>query len=74
MSAQWTKPFHGVQHLGQEPGAFSLGKRWASVCDWGTWADLRQWFPGCGFSPIEKTFDNVKEARKAGERWVRGES
>jgi hypothetical protein len=63
--AEWTAPYHGVSHLGEiaEP-------RRVSVIDHDTFCLLHKWYPGCGFSPIEETHDNVKDAKAAGEKWL----
>lgn len=66
----WTAPFHGVQHLGK----FSTKAHWVTVCDYGTFAELSCWFPGCGFSPIHSTHDNAAQARREGEKYMRGHS
>lgn len=66
-SEAWTKPYYGVQHLGE----FSLQKPWVTVCDYSTFALLHCHFPGCGFSPVEKRFKSAQDARIAGERYLR---
>lgn len=64
----WTKPHYGVQH----GGTYSPARHWVTVEDYGTFARLARWFPGCGFSPMESTHDNAEDARQAGECWLRG--
>ncbi|MEO1354467.1 MAG: hypothetical protein AAFW48_01575 [Pseudomonadota bacterium] len=58
----WTKPFHGIQHLG-------AGDRWATVEDKGCVAHLVCWFPGCGFRPDVTTHTDAEKTRQAGETW-----
>jgi hypothetical protein len=58
----WTKPFHGIQHLG-------TGDRWVTVEDKGCIAQLVCWFPGCGFRPDVTTHTDAETARQAGEAW-----
>lgn len=62
---EWSTPYLGVQHFGQHGD-----RRWSTVCDYGRFAVLYQWFLGCGFSPIEERFPDAAAARAAGERWV----
>lgn len=62
LTAGWTKPFHGVQHLGAD-------NRWATVTDRGSSADLTCWFPGCGFRLEVSTHTDAEKARRAGETW-----
>lgn len=67
MEATWTKPYCGVSHL------TPAGKKSrVSVCDYGSFAELHCWFPGCGFSPIESQQGSAEEARVAGEQWLSG--
>lgn len=67
-AAKWTKPFHGVQHLGSgKPSDY-----WITVEDRNTFAKLLRWFPGCGFSPQESIHDSVAKAKAAGEKWMVG--
>ena len=61
-AADWTKPFHGMQHLG-------TGNRWATVTNYGSSAELTCWFPGCGFRPDVTTHTDADRARQAGESW-----
>lgn len=65
MTAQWTTPTYGVQHLGKHGD-----RRWATVTDYGTFALLLQWYQGCGFDPHEERHPSAAAARAAGERWV----
>jgi hypothetical protein len=63
---EWTKPYHGVQHLGRIADA-----RWATVVAWDSYAELTCWYRGCGFVSVPlHMFDTVEEARTAGEQWV----
>jgi hypothetical protein len=62
---QWTAPYFGVQHLNMH------GKKSrVSVCDYGTFAEVHLWFPGCGFSPINRHHDSAELARADGEKWI----
>jgi hypothetical protein len=61
---RWTKPYHGVQCTEKFNGY------WCSVCDRGSFAELKRWYPGCQFSPYEDIYDNIKDAREAGEKWL----
>lgn len=64
----WTRPYHGIQHLGQP-----RDRRWATVTDWGDSAELVRWWLGCGFvEPTVEHFPSIDDARKAGEAWVSG--
>lgn len=63
----WTKPYYGVQHLGECNG----GKRWCTVSDLGTCATLIRWHDGARLSSaVESTHDNAELARNTGERWL----
>lgn len=66
MAQEWTKPFHGVQHLGDP----SKGKSWVTVNDYGTFAELLCWFPGCQFGPLQSQHDSAEAARAEGEKWL----
>jgi hypothetical protein len=61
----WTKPFHGVQHLGDRP-------RWVTVTDRGSFGELTRWYPGCGYNPLQSMHPTADAARAAGERWMQG--
>ncbi|QFZ84590.1 hypothetical protein GFK26_18350 [Variovorax paradoxus] len=63
----WTKPFYGVTHCGK----VGHGQWWVSVTDYGSFADLECWFPGCGFSPLETQHGSAEAAKAAGETWLR---
>lgn len=62
----WSKPYHGVQHL----GCYGPRNHWCTVEDYGTFADLSCWFPGCGFYPKHSKHSTAAEARAAGERYL----
>lgn len=62
----WSKPFYGVQHLGNLGDAYRV-----SVEDWGTFAVLTMWTRGDGFRAPQRQFDTAEEARQSGERWLR---
>lgn len=62
---KWTKPYHGVQHLGELGDLYKC-----SIDDSGTFAILCKWYPGCGFCPIEEQHPTAAEARAAGEKWL----
>ena len=64
--SRWSKPFHGLTHLGESSDrrrvsvqAFSDGR-----------AELFKWYEGCGFSPITEMHDSVELAKAEGERWI----
>lgn len=59
----WTKPYYGVQHLGEMSDL-----RRASVNDYGTFAEALLFTRGIGC--IEQTYSTAAEARAAGEAWV----
>lgn len=59
----WTDPYFGVQHY----GSFSTTSFWATVTDYGTFAQALVWTPGCGFSPMESDHDTAEEARAHAE-------
>ncbi len=63
----WTKPYYGVQHLGE----MGTGRHRVTVCDHGSFALLHKWFPGCAFSPTESTHANAAEARAEGEDYLK---
>lgn len=65
----WSKPYCGVQHLGQ-PG-HSYGLYWVTIEDWESFAILKKWFPGCGFNAEEQTFNSLEETIKEGEKYIR---
>lgn len=60
----WTTPYRGVTHLGQ----FSMRGGWATVTDYGTFAQLVKWHtaPHC----TEENHSTVEAAKKAGEAFV----
>jgi len=62
---QWTKPFHGLQHLGElkDPKRVSVQQ----IADR---ADLHKWYEGCGFSPIVESHPTVTAAKAEGEKWL----
>lgn len=62
----WTKPFHGVQHLGE----FGTQRFWCTVNDYGSFAELLRWTPGCQFSPMRSTHLSAANARAVGEGWL----
>ena len=66
----WSKPFHGLHHLGAENGKVA-STHWVTVQDCGAFALLRRRFPGGGFSSIDSTHPNVATAKAAGEAWLR---
>jgi hypothetical protein len=65
---KWTPTVHGVSHLRYNPK-----RRWASVLDYGKFAVLSLWFPGCGFEPLEQTHKTTMAAKRAGRAWVESE-
>ena len=63
----WTAPHHGVQHAGE----YGLRSHWCTVADYGSFAALTLWAPGCGFSPSNRDMPSAEAAREAGEQWLR---
>lgn len=62
----WSKPYYGVMHLGASGDA-----RWATVTDWGSFAEVIKWAKGCGLcNTAESTYDTVEQAKAAGEAWI----
>jgi hypothetical protein len=66
----WTKPYCQIQHFGYE-ARLSTNGRWATVTNWGEWAELDGWYQGCAFTPYEATFETIEEARAAGVEWTK---
>lgn len=64
-AALWTKPYHGVQHLGR-----ANDPRWVTLTDIGSMVEVTFWTAGCGFHPEQADFDTLAEAMAAGERFV----
>lgn len=64
-TAEWSSPTLGVQHL-----RASNTRRWATVQDRGSFAELLCWYPDCGFTPDESMHANAASARAAGEHYV----
>lgn len=62
----WTKPYYGVQHIGQ----FSQRTPWGTVEDYGTFANALCWFPGCQFSPTQTQHETAEAARQHVEKWL----
>lgn len=60
INMQWSKKYYGLSHLGK----FDLKNTWVNENS----AKLLVWFPGCGFSPKEYSFDSVEEAKRKGEK------
>lgn len=61
----WTRPYYGITHLE------SADRRYrATVSDRRTFVTLSLWFPGCGFSPEQRTASSVAEAKSEGELWL----
>lgn len=65
-SANWSKPFHGIQHLGGLKRGFQV-----SVTDCGSFAECDVFVPGCGFNATETKHDTVELARAHGEAQAR---
>lgn len=64
---EWTFPYHGVQHLGNA----GHRNRWCTVEDFGSFARLTRWWPGCGFAADNQSdHATAAEARAEGERWL----
>lgn len=65
----WTMPYLGVQHFpagGIEPDS----AHWATVEEFGAFARLLCWSPGCAYRPLAYMFETVDEARWIGEAYV----
>lgn len=61
----WTKPYYGLTHCGE------LSNRYrASVQEYDGFCIAYLWTKGCGFSPQEKQFSNVSEAKTYCEQWI----
>lgn len=65
----WTKSYHGITHYGK----FGSKQYSATVEVNGDFIILRKRYPGCGFNPIEESFDSVDEAKEVGEAWVQSQ-
>lgn len=65
MSMQWSKSYHGVQHLGE-----LSHERRASVTEYLLVSIATFWLRGTGFSAPQATFKTAEAARSAGEAWV----
>lgn len=63
----WSKPFHGVRHLGRTTDA-----RWVTLTECGAMVEATFWFRGCGLSPDHADFDTLAEAIAAAESYVAG--
>lgn len=62
----WSKPHHGVQHLGR-----ASDRRWATVEEYSpAFAVLTKWLQGHFWESETVNFDSAAEARTAGEAWV----
>lgn len=62
----WTTLFHGVTHFGELRDTHRL-----TVTVSGHSATLLKWYPGCAFHPIEEHHDTEREAKEAGEKWLK---
>lgn len=61
--ANWTAPFHGVQHLKPLKRGFQI-----TVTDRGTFAECDVFLPGGGFTATETQHDSAELARAHGEQ------
>ncbi|TAN03180.1 MAG: hypothetical protein EPN36_14375 [Rhodanobacteraceae bacterium] len=67
-AGQWTRPYYGIQHY---PSGSISDHPWRVTLHIGVgFATLDCWYPGCGFSPTEYTFDSVETARREGELYA----
>ncbi len=62
----WTKPYCGVTHLGNNLRGYRL-----TVSDYGTFATLTRWYPGCAFHPLSSDHNTVKAAKETEEAWLK---
>ncbi len=67
MKTLWTKPYHGVTHAGTYGGQ----NHWVTACDYGSFATLTCWFPGCQFHPLHSDHKTIAAAKEAGEKYLR---
>lgn len=61
----WTKPYYGIQHLGE-----LADLRRASVTNLGSCTVATFWLRGQGFSAPQATFESLPAAQAACEAWV----
>ena len=66
MANEWSKMYYGLTHYG-ELSAFRRATV-NHVCN--DVYILSKWYKGCGFSPEQVRFDNLEDAKKAGEDWT----
>lgn len=65
----WTPPYFGVQHFPDGPTE-SDSSHWVTVEDFGAFAKLLCWSPGCAYRPLVYMFETAGEARWAGEAFA----
>jgi hypothetical protein len=63
VSMEWTKEAFGISYLGE----FNLEKTRVSIERIGSKAILREWYPGCQFSPKETLCKSFESAKRLGE-------
>lgn len=62
----WSTPVRGMTHAGD----LAKSTWWVTVTDYGTFATLLRWFPGCRFYPTSSVHDTVAQAKAVGEKWL----
>jgi len=64
---EWSKPYCGLTHLGKfDPEGYRV-----TVVEWNHGAELKRYYPDCGFTSINSTHKNVATAKRAGERYMK---
>ena len=63
--SSWSKPLAGVSHKEGKT------REWrATVTDYGSFAELTCWYPGCSLSPLESIHPTAQEAKEVGDAWL----
>lgn len=61
----WSVPLEGVSHKDGK------GREWrATVTDYGSFAELTCWYPGCSHSPLQSVHPTAQEAKEVGDAWL----
>lgn len=61
----WSTPIAGVSHRDGK------SRDWrATVTDYGSFAELTCWYPGCSHSPLESIHPTAQEAKEVGDAWL----
>lgn len=66
----WTTPFYGLTHYCPPGETWVTAKRWATVQLFDDGAALSLWHRNCVFSPEHLFFDDMGDAKRAGEAWA----